>query len=303
MTTVAVVIPTHNRPELLAVAVGSVLSQQLPADVTVRPVIVDDASDPPAAEALGELADAVVIVRNDTPRGPAAARNQGASAIDADLVAFLDDDDRWLPGKVQACLSAFNAYPDAALVFHQVAFDWGRHNGAPRMRVVPNPVGRMLHRQPPHIDGVVVPSQVHKSVRFDESFLAAEDLDYLLRLATSGRVVELSSVLAVLGTPAEFPSAISIASRIAGRRRFREKHAVLFDRKAKAYSDLRIGHQYRHLGSKGSAAGAFALAMVRKPLWAAPWKGLLGLALSDRQVARIARSLQRWRPGQPPTAD
>jgi glycosyltransferase involved in cell wall biosynthesis len=293
MTTVAVVIPTHNRPELLAVAVGSVLSQQLPADVTVRAVIVDDASDPPAAEALDALTDAVVIVRNDTARGPAAARNQGASAIDADLVAFLDDDDRWLPGKVQACLSAFNAYPDAALVFHRVAFDWGRHNDAPRVRVVPNPVDRMLHRQPPHIDGVVVPSQVHKSVQFDESFVAAEDLDYLLRLATSGRVVELSSVLAVLGTPAQFPSAISIASRIAGRRRFREKHAVLFDRKAKAYSDLRIGHQYRHLGRKGSAAGAFVLAMVRNPLWAAPWKGLLGLALSDRQVARIARLLQR----------
>jgi glycosyltransferase involved in cell wall biosynthesis len=290
MTTLAVVIPTHNRPELLPVAVGSVLGQELPADVTLRTVIVDDASDPPAGAALGTLAEDVVIIRNETARGPAVARNQGAAAVDADLVAFLDDDDRWLPGKVQACLAAFNTHPDAALVFHQVAFDWSRANGSPSMRVVPNPVARMLHRQPPHLDGVMVPSHLHRSVRFDESFTAAEDLDYILRLALSGRVVELGSVLAIHGTQADLPSAISIASRITGRRQFREKHAGLFDRKAKAYSDLRIGHQYRHLGRKRSAAGAFCQALLRHPLWAAPWKGLLALPLSTRQVASIARS-------------
>jgi hypothetical protein len=179
------------------------------------------------------------------------------------------------------------------MVFHRVAFDWSTLDGSQGMRVVPNPVARMLHHQPPHIDGVVVPSNIHRSVGFDESFHAAEDLDYILRLAMSGQVVELGSVLAVLGTQAELPSAISITSRIAGRRQLRDKHAVLFDRKAKAYSDLRIGHQYRHLGRRSAATGAFVQAMLRHPLWAAPWKGLLGLALSDRQVANIARSRGR----------
>jgi len=287
------VIPTHNRPELLPIAVDSVLGQEVPEGVTVRAVVVDDASDPPASASLREFGDSVLIVRNETSRGPAAARNQGVSAADADLVAFLDDDDRWLAGKIRTCLAGFQHHPDAVMVFHQVAFNWDRHDGPPSMSVVPDPVARMLHRQPPHLDGVMVPRHVHQSVLFDESFRASEDLDYLLRIALSGPVVELSSTLAVHSARADHPSAISLASRIASRRQFRDKHAPLFDRKAKAYFDLRIGHQYRRAGRSKSASASFLRSLLRHPWWAPPWKGLVGLTLSDRRVQQIARTARR----------
>lgn len=293
MTTVAVIIPTHNRPNLLPVAVRSVLSQAVPPNVTVRTVIVDDASDPPARATLGAVVDEVIILRNEQPRGPAAARNQGVAAIDADLVAFLDDDDRWLPGKLQACLAAFNAHPDAVLVFHRVVFDWGSVDSPGGLRIVPDPVARMLHHQPPHVDGVMVPRHVHDSVRFDESFRASAELDYLLRVAISGPIVELSTVLAVHGAKADRQSAISVANRIAGRKQLRDKHAALFDRRAKAYTDLRLGHQHRHLGRRLPAAGHFVRALARHPLWMSPWKGLAALTLPDRQVQGVSRFRRR----------
>jgi glycosyltransferase involved in cell wall biosynthesis len=296
-TTVAVVIPTHNRADLLPTAVRSVLSQHLPDGASVQVVIVDDASDPPARTALRTDADQVLILRNNHPRGPATARNQGASATDADLVAFLDDDDRWLPGKIHACLAAFNAHPDAALVFHRVAFDWGSTDAPQTIRVVRDPVSRMLHHQPPHIDGVVVPRHVHQSVRFDESFRAAAELDYLLRVAMCGPVIELGAVLAVHGAQARRQSAIGVASRIDGRKQFREKHARLFDRKAKAYSDLRLAHQYRHLGQPMTAVGYSLRSLLWDPWRASPWKALVGSVLSDRQVEQIARSRRGHRSG------
>lgn len=271
------------------------MSQEVGAGVTVQPVVVDDASKPPASVSLGELADDVLIVRNEYPRGPASARNQGATAVAADFVAYLDDDDYWLPGKLRACIAAIDAFPDASMVFHQTSFK----HVTPRpnsFEVVGDPIARFLHRQPPHINGVVVRSSTHRDTPFDESFPASAELDYLFRIALAGRVVELGSVYAVHGENGADPSAISVTARITGRRMLRQKHRAHFDRKAKAHSDLRIGHQYRRLGRRRAAAKAFLAALLWRPMWASPWKGLLGLALPPTITHRLVQRRASARP-------
>jgi succinoglycan biosynthesis protein ExoW len=94
----------------LAACVESVLAQRVPVDL--RAIVVDDGSPHPAADELGEHLGSrgrVELVRQDNA-GPGAARNRGlesAAAWEADLVAFIDSDDRWTEGFLARALPAF----------------------------------------------------------------------------------------------------------------------------------------------------------------------------------------------------
>lgn len=95
---VTVAIPSRNRPHLLATTLRSVLAQRA---VAVDVVVVDDGSDPREAAATASLAGgAVRVLRNEVAGGVARARNQGAQAGRGTWVAFLDDDDLWVPQKL-----------------------------------------------------------------------------------------------------------------------------------------------------------------------------------------------------------
>jgi glycosyltransferase involved in cell wall biosynthesis len=94
---VGVVIPTRNRPELLARAIDAVAAQDYAG--AVRTVVVFDQATPDYLLARGGDRPLMVLVNTRTP-GLAGARNTGILALDTDLVAFCDDDDTWAPGKL-----------------------------------------------------------------------------------------------------------------------------------------------------------------------------------------------------------
>ncbi len=95
---VGVVIPTRgDRPALLRAAVRAALAQDHPGEVTV--VVVVDGGDLRAVAA--QVPEARVLPNRLTPGLPG-ARNTGIAASDTDLIAFCDDDDVWLPGKLTA---------------------------------------------------------------------------------------------------------------------------------------------------------------------------------------------------------
>lgn len=102
---VDVVIATHNRPELLRVALDAVLAQTYAGRITCY--LVFDQSKPDFSLAR-ETADRRVVVIANTERTPglAGARNTGILAGDGAYVAFCDDDDEWLPDKVRLQVEA-----------------------------------------------------------------------------------------------------------------------------------------------------------------------------------------------------
>ncbi|MEV0399716.1 glycosyltransferase family A protein [Actinoallomurus sp. NPDC050550] len=109
LPSVGVVIPTHNRPELLRRAVESVLAQEYGGPVRV--VVVYDRATPDRSLA----GDRVEVLANARTPGLPGSRNTGVLALDTDLVASCDDDDVWLPGKLAAQVAALQAEPDAVL--------------------------------------------------------------------------------------------------------------------------------------------------------------------------------------------
>lgn len=108
---VSVIIPTHNRIQLVRRMIGCALGQHL-SDLEV--VVVDDGSVDGTSEVLGEHFDPRVrIVRNDSARGEAGARNRGIEAARGRWLAFADDDDLWSPYKLHLQLEAIAASDDA----------------------------------------------------------------------------------------------------------------------------------------------------------------------------------------------
>lgn len=107
--TVTVVIPTFNRRALLARAIQSVVQQTF---TDFELIVVDDGSSDRVGEVLAEwpTADARLIV-HPTHQGAAAARNTGIRAARGELIAFLDDDDQWLPSKLAQQIACFRSAP------------------------------------------------------------------------------------------------------------------------------------------------------------------------------------------------
>jgi glycosyltransferase involved in cell wall biosynthesis len=95
---VSVVIPTRGRPELVRRAVESVFAQTY-RDFEV--IVVVDGPDPATEAALGEFRDSRLhVLTLAESQGGSDARNAGIAASKGEWVAFLDDDDEWLPEKL-----------------------------------------------------------------------------------------------------------------------------------------------------------------------------------------------------------
>ncbi|GAA4925391.1 glycosyltransferase involved in cell wall biosynthesis [Nonomuraea thailandensis] len=101
---VGVVIPTRgDRPSLLRQAVDAVLLQDYPGELQV--IVVADGRSP---HDVAGVPRPVRILPNTLTPGLPGARNTGIAACDTDLIAFCDDDDVWLPGKLAAQVRALD---------------------------------------------------------------------------------------------------------------------------------------------------------------------------------------------------
>lgn len=190
-------VPCYRGAATLARALDSVRRQTLrPAEV----IVVDDASDDGTREVLERLAFDGNLIRFETNRGPAAARNAGWDAALQRYVAFLDADDAWHPRKLELQAAWMDAHPEAALSAHRYGMNAVSHEGGafgvlaitPGMllassRFAPSTV--MLRRELPQ--------------RFAEDKRHSEDRLLWLEIALSGAsLFRLEAELAVRFRPA-----------------------------------------------------------------------------------------------------
>jgi len=106
-TSVSVVITAYNRPDYLRSAIRSALIQTH----TVQEIIVIDDCSPTSLESvIGEFSDERInYLRLANNGGPNRARNKGVEVANGRWIAFLDDDDEWLPHKIEKQLQLLRA--------------------------------------------------------------------------------------------------------------------------------------------------------------------------------------------------
>lgn len=111
---VSVIVPTHDRPEMLRDALASILAQTY-RDFEI--VVVNDAGAD-VAEVVRELDGdgRISYVRHARNRGLAAARNSGIGVARGKYIAYLDDDDRFYPEHLETLVGALEHWP------HRVAY-------------------------------------------------------------------------------------------------------------------------------------------------------------------------------------
>lgn len=262
-------------------AVRSALSQTL-TDLEV--IVVDDGRALPAEGAVRSVGDArVSYLTNGSKHGGSAARNAGIHASSGRYVAFLDDDDQWLPRKLEVQVAALAAAPsDVAFSFTAVTncFD-----DREERTHVPAETASYLERALTRFAGFLTVTLLIKREAleavggFDEQLPSHQEPDLIIRLSQRYRGLGIDEPLTRVDMSTRHEHVGSnLERRVAGREMVLAKHAALFaDRPNLLARHLFwLGLRYREAGRTAEARSRFRRAWTthRHPRYLLHYLGL-----------------------------
>lgn len=225
-----VIIPTYNRPQLLAQAIDSVLRQSFR---DWQAIVVDDAGSIPASVPIDNR---IILLRNQTNLGASASFNRGLEVAGGQVIAFLADDDCFTESRLAS-----------AHVEHERGADLVLCGTAPlRMRAgvvdlsprkmdnarsgVGGALGREFRDCGPHVGPMGAISIVAEMCpRLDASFPAAEDLEWMVRVCQERpRVATVSEIGFLWRRHDGVRHGNGVDARIHGYHMLFKKHAEYF---------------------------------------------------------------------------
>jgi len=190
---VSCIIPTHNRSSLLKRVVDSVINQ---THENLEIIIVNDGSSDDTEEVINQLKGKdprIVSLVNEKPQGPSAARNKGIKIATGDFVAFLDDDDQWLPNRIADNLLFLKKY-DVSLCaptrgYSNLLFRKCREE---LIKIKDFKKGTFLPTS-----FLMGHSYVFKEIQFDEDLYVGEDWDLYIRIANKFKIAFFNRALVI----------------------------------------------------------------------------------------------------------
>lgn len=180
---VSVIIPTFGGNPSIAEALDSVLSQKYgPFEV----VVVDDNNPGTKERAVTEAIMAkykdephVRYIKHEKNKNGAVARNTGVKAAKGAYIAFLDDDDKFLPGKLEHQVDYLEQHPE-----HGAVYCW-RYQGG---KLVSSTLDGDLSKEildlsfTPYTSAIMMRVSCYRELNgFDGSFRRHQDFEFLLR--------------------------------------------------------------------------------------------------------------------------
>ncbi|MDP8911040.1 MAG: glycosyltransferase [Actinomycetota bacterium] len=225
---VSVVIPTHDRPEFVRRAVRSVLDQDYAGEIEC--LVVFDACEPVDLAPSERRANRrVVTMTNERTRGALGARNTGLLAARSEIVAFLDDDDEWLPGKLAKQVELLRSR-HADVVFTGVRFVAGdRYRDYVPALSADDPAVGLIG------GGVFLPLQTMAAWRrsvepdlLDERFPTGGDQELALRLVLRLPFATIPEPLVLMNRAHSNRLTMDYERMLGNIEYMREKHADLF---------------------------------------------------------------------------
>lgn len=195
---ISVIIPTYNRASMLGRAIQSVLDQTY-RDFEL--IVVNDCSSDNTEEVVMSFADERIrYIRHPSNKGGSAARNTGISSSRGDYIALLDDDDEWLPNKLEMQVDLLDRLPED----YGVVYSGYRAEQRGEILGEYSPIyrGDVYHQM---LKGCFIGSPTilirkicfEKAGRFDETLPSCQDWDMWIRLAKYYKFDFIPEVLAV----------------------------------------------------------------------------------------------------------
>jgi glycosyltransferase involved in cell wall biosynthesis len=286
-TVATVVIPTHNRLNLLAATIGSVLQQ---VGVSLEVVVVDDGSTDGTGPWLDQIAAEdrrIKVVHHQQPQFMSAARNAGIARASARWVAFCDDDDLWAPDKLVAQLRALDSaaarWACTGVIVVNERLEIVGHHHAKGGDVLS---GLLEENLIPSGSSVIADLRLVEQLGgFDPSLHGSEDWDFWIRLAQHSPLAPVDRPLIAyrLGTAS---MSMDIDRMRAGRATIAERYAGLASERGVLSNEVRheryLAKQLLRAGSRRRAASIFASLAVKHKRW--------------RELPRVAAALlaPRW---------
>lgn len=185
---VAVVLATRDRPQLLTRAIPSVQAQRYEH---WQLVVVDDGTNAETRAVVEAFEDDRLRLVEGPRRGLGAARNTGLSEAGGEIVCYLDDDNVMHPGWLQAVAHVFSNRKDVDIAYgvslaeHRIPDDLSEHGWWPSFWQLPWSREKLLEENVTDA-GSLAHRRDLEGARFDEGLSTGEDWEMLLRL-TAGR--------------------------------------------------------------------------------------------------------------------
>lgn len=295
---VSVVIATRDRIAMLREAVAAVAAQDLPA--VVETVLVFDQSEPDTSFVTDDASRPVRVVTNSHSPGLPGARNSGIDAAQGAWIAFCDDDDLWLPGRLSAQLAAVADVDTVSLVTTGIVVDYEgeKHERVlPADRVTLADLVRDRHTEL-HPSTFLAPAQVLRTVIGPVSEEVpggfGEDYELLLRAARVAPIVNVPEPHVVIrwhGASFFFRRWETMAAGLG----WILEHYPEFgsDRRGFARVQGQIAFAHASMGERGSALREAWAAARRWPLEPRVPLAVL-VALSLAKPAFVMRTLHRF---------
>ena len=185
---ITVIIPTYNRLDYLSQAANSVLAQTY---TDWECIIVNDY--PPDSATLENLLSSwndsrFRLVKHEVSQGGNASRNSGIKLAQGEIIAFLDDDDLWLPQKLEQHI-ACHQDSQAGVVFSGVTQCWEEEQlpNKTTLAVLPDRVLAAMSQGAfcPHTTSAVTVTKscLDRCGLFDEKLISFQDWDMWYRMA------------------------------------------------------------------------------------------------------------------------
>lgn len=234
---VTVYLPTRNRKISLKRAIESVLKQTWPS---IELIVVDDASDDDTTDLLSEFpkSASLQVIRNDSPIGAAASRNLVITRANGTFITGLDDDDRWMPRRIELMLNEFQenysgVSSDDLMDYGKRLIRWKKRKLIThRDLLYYNCAGNQLLTKTEYLQNLG---------GFDESLSSAQDYDLWIRLTEAyGPIVNAPYLLQTVDMRSERESITTSGRKIEGYRACFEKHRSKMTPKQVAYQQYRL---------------------------------------------------------------
>lgn len=249
---ISVVIATYKRPELLCRAIDSVLMQDY-KDIEV--IIVDDNGLGSAEQIETEKTirqkysdDRICYVANKEGMGGGGARNEGIKVSKGEFIAFLDDDEDWLPGKLTKQIKVFSeSSNDTGVVdtgFYTMTESGERIYHSPEMQgwILKGLLAKEDKRAPKLSTMLCRKSALEQAGLFDPAFKSRQDIDLYIRLSRICRFASIDEPLAHKRYDASVRISTNVNSKLQGYELLYRKNIDEYKRWPDAHADYLIKH-------------------------------------------------------------